>query len=156
PDGYNTMLLLSDGTVMMEGGDSGGIAQTWYQLTPDLAGNYTQGTWSEIASMDATRLYYASNVLPDGRVFLVGGEYSSQGSDTNTGEIYDPLTNSWQDIATFPEPSFGDGPSQLLPDGRVLAGYQSGPQTYIYNPQTNTWSFAADKLLGDPSGEEMW
>ena len=26
----------------------------------------------------------------------------------------------------------------LLADGRVLAGFLSGPQTYIYNPATNT------------------
>ena len=115
--------------------------------------------------MDATgvdehpRLYFASNVLPDGRVFLVGGEYSGPGlpaTFTNTGEIYNPVTNTWSSIATFPQPYFGDDPSQLLPDGAILTGYIIGPQTYIYDPASNTWSLTANKLRGDASDEETW
>src|SRR5262249_48188844 len=35
-------------------------------------------------------------------------------------------------------------------------GYLHGPQTYIYNPAMNQWSFAANKLRGDSSDEETW
>src|SRR6185437_7856652 len=118
-----------------------------------------RGTWSPLASMNLQRLYFASDVLPDGRVFVEGGEYSRSGgaqNETNTGEVYDPVANTWSPIATFPQPSFGDDPSQLLPDGRVLAGYINGPQTYIYDPSANTWSFAANKVLNDASDEETW
>jgi hypothetical protein len=148
-----TMMLLSDGTLMVEGS---GQTATWQRLTPDALGSYTNGTWSSIASMSASRLYFGSNILPDGRVFLVGGEYSSAGSFTNTGEIYNPLTNSWASIANFPQSQFGDDPTMVLPDGRVLGGYLSGGQTYIYNPATNTWSATGSKLRGDRSDEETW
>jgi hypothetical protein len=150
------MLLLSDGTVLVQGG---GVAKTWYGLTPDATGSYVNGTWAARASMNLEREWYASNILSDGRVFLEGGENSGPGGQanwTNTGEIYDPLADAWTSIANFPRTQFGDDPSELLPDGRVLAGYLSGVQTYIYNPGTNTWSFASNKVHGDRSDEETW
>src|SRR5262249_10338363 len=88
-----------------------------------------------------------------------GGEYSGPAgahNNNNTGEIYNPLTNTWQLIPNFPQAQFGDDPSALLPDGRILAGYLAGPQTYIYNPVTNGWTAAATKLHDDRSDEETW
>ena len=45
---------------------------TW---KPDSHGSYVDGTWTRLASMHEPRLYYASAVLPDGDVFVAGGEY---------------------------------------------------------------------------------
>ena len=45
----------------------------------------------------------------------------------NTGDIYNPVANTWTAIPNFPEPNFG-GPSMLLPDGRVLAGSMTWPE----------------------------
>ena len=70
PGGVNTMLLLSDGTVMAQDGGN----TTWYRLTPNSSGSYVNGTWSTRTSMHYSRLYYASAVLQDGRVFFAGGE----------------------------------------------------------------------------------
>jgi methionine-rich copper-binding protein CopC len=156
PSGTGTMMLLPDGRVLAQGG---GTAKTWYALTPDATGSYVNGTWSQLTSMGLERLYFGSNVLPDGRVFVVGGEYSGPfGSQNwiNSGEIYNPVTNTWTGTANFPQSQFGDDPTVVLPDGRVLAGYLSGPQTYFYNPATNTWSAAGTKLRGDRSDEETW
>jgi len=156
--GIGTMMLLSDGTVMAEGGDN----QTWYQLKPNNAGSYDNGTWSTLAAMSTARLYFGSNILPSGKVFLVGGEYSGANiasgipNEDNTGEIYNPFSNTWSPIALFPQSQFGDDPTEVLPNGQILAGYLNGPATYIYNPATNTWSFAANKLVNDPSAEEVW
>jgi hypothetical protein len=151
--GTGTMLLLSDGTVMAQGG---GISNTWQRLTPDATGSYVNGTWTGLASMQYTRLYDGSAVLPDGRVLMVGGEYSSAGGDTNTGEIYDPLANTWTPIAHYPQSIFGDDPVEVLPDGRVLGGYLAGPQTYIYDPATDTWTATGTKLRSDKTDEESW
>ncbi len=151
--GIGTMLLLSDGSVMAQGG---GIVNNWFRLTPDASGSYVNGTWSTLASMQYTRLYDGSAVLPDGRVLVVGGEYSSAGSDTNTGEIYDPLANSWSPIPNFPLARFGDNSLEVLPDGRVLAGYLNGAQTYIFDPTANSWSATGTKLHSDRSSEESW
>jgi hypothetical protein len=153
PEAIGTMMLLPDGTVMAEGN---GTTNHWYKLAPDSSGSYANGTWTARASMRATRLYFASNVLTDGRVFVQGGEYSSDGGFTRTGEVYNPVTNTWTNIANFPLSQFGDDPSELLPDGRVLTGHITTPATYIYNPTTDTWTFAANKLRNDQSDEETW
>ena len=153
--GGGTMMLLSDGTVMVQGL---GITASWSRLTPSSTGSYVNGTFSNLASMNVSRLYFASNVLQSGNVFVYGGEYSNGANNwTNSGEIYNPLNNTWTKLPTITGISnFGDDPSEMLPDGTVLCGYLSGPQTYIYNPATNAWSQGPTKLDGDRSDEEAW
>ncbi len=72
PSGAGTMILLTDGTVMIEHSDH----THWMRLTPDAQGSYVNGTWTQnaINPMNTGRLYFASNVLPDGRVWVFGGE----------------------------------------------------------------------------------
>ncbi len=162
PDSPSEILLLTDGTVMVQGSSPG---NDWMRLTPDPTGNYVNGTWSILASMSTPRLYYALNVLPSGKVWLLGGEYSGFGlpsTHTGTGEIYDPVSDSWSPIATYPaqtgcpQSCFGDVPSMLLPGGRILAGNLFNNSTYIYHIATNTWSLAALKVYPDRSDEEGW
>ena len=152
PANVDTMLVRADGAIMAQ--QSGG--QAWYQLTPDTTGSYVNGSWSNLASMANTRLYYASDVLPSGNIVVVGGEYSSAGGDTNRGEMYNIGSNSWSAIAPYPETQAGDAVSEVLPNGRVLVGYLSGPQTHIYDPASNTWSNGGTKLFNDSSSEESW
>jgi hypothetical protein len=159
PGSAQLPMLLSDGTVMVQGGGEVSASSAWYKLTPDSTGSYIDGTWSQLASMHTARAAFASNVLPDGRVFVVGGEYSDPSSDqnwTNTGEIYDPVANTWTNIPNFPQSNYGDDPSEVLPNGDVLAGYVSGPQTYLYDPTRNAWLPTVPKLHGDRSDEETW
>src|SRR5271165_2668576 len=73
PGPVELMLLLSDGSVMAAN-QGNSIGKAWYRLTPDRHGSYVNGTWSTLASMHDTRLYYSSQVLRDGRVFVAGGE----------------------------------------------------------------------------------
>src|ERR1700722_18829258 len=129
PDDINLMLLLSDGTVMAA--NAGG--NDWYRLTPDIHGSYVNGTWTSLASMHYTRLYYASDVLTNGMVLVAGGEY---GTGSSKSEIYNPLSNVWTII---PVPSgiltnggFEDAISKILPDGNVLAAPD--------NPATNGYT----------------
>ncbi|MCE9562204.1 MAG: FG-GAP-like repeat-containing protein [Planctomycetes bacterium] len=154
------MTLLTDGRVLVHSNFGAyANADQVFVLTPSATGSYVNGTWSQLASMSLQRLYFGSNVLPDGRVFTLGGEYSGSSltqNFTKTGEIYNPLTNTWSAIANFPRAQFGDDPTILLPDGRILAGYISGPETYLYNPATNTWSQTGTKLRNDQSDEETW
>src|SRR5262245_29774587 len=83
PEGVGTMLLLADGTVMANGAGANGVGKTWFRLTPDANGSYVNGTWTNLASMSLERLYYGSNVLPDGRVYVLGGEYSGPSGNGN-------------------------------------------------------------------------
>lgn len=98
-------------------------------------------------------------MLPTGKLFVLGGEYTgspSTQSETNTGEIYDPVANSWSNIKNYPNPQFGDAPTAVLPNGQILAGDQNNSQAWIYNPATNLWTAGPNKLDGDTSAEETW
>lgn len=148
----STMLLLTDGSVLCQDSD----ASDWWKLTPDVFGNYVNGTWSAVAKGLNSPLYYASAVLRDGRVFTAGGEYNAGVNvDLLAAQIYDPVNNTWTAISTPAGwTNIGDAPSCVLPDGRVLMGAIFGTQTAIYDPVANSWSAAANK--GDSSSEETW
>jgi autotransporter-associated beta strand protein len=154
-NGAQAMLLLTDGTVMVQGGSDNNSA-SWYKLTPNSSGSYVNGTWTTLAAMGTGRLFFASNVLTSGKVMILGGEYSTAGNFSNTGQIYDPVANTWSAMTNFPHTQFGDDPTELLPNGNVLAGYVSGPQTYIYNVTANSWAATGTKLRSDQSDEETW
>ncbi len=147
-------ILLSDGSVLAQTGRDQ-ATNTWIRL--NISGNVARITSVPNSSVD--RLFYTSDVLTDGRVLVLGGEYSDPNTDqndTNTGEIYDPVANTWTSIANFPESKLGDAPSEVLDNGTVLVGSPFDSNTYIYNPSNNTWTQGPSLLNGDTSSEEGW
>ena len=136
----DTALLLTDGTVMVHQYSS----PNWWRLTPDSSGNYLSGTWSQLGSMPSNYgpLYFASAVLPDGRVLVEGGEYNfGSGVETNLGAIYDPTTNSW--TAVSPPAGWstiGDSPCVILNDGTFMMGQNSSKKQVLFNASTLTWT----------------
>ena len=155
PEPINTMLLLPDGSVMAAGANS---ETGWYRLTPDSSGSFANGTWSTLASMNYTRLYFSSDVLTNGRVLVAGSEY---GSGTNSAEIFDPVANTW--TTTPPPPAgqnlFYDSVSKILPNGNVLVA-PVNPATYggtaIYNSALNIWSVGPTLFRGYYQDEASW
>src|SRR4029434_5944563 len=128
----------------------------WYRLTPDANGDYTAGTWTTLAASTHAPLYYASGVLRDGQVIVAGGEYDSGVLVLLLNvERYDPLANTW---TTLPNPTgwtrIGDSPGCVLPDRWVHLGQVGQVSTAIYDPATNAWTAAADKISS--VGEESW
>jgi hypothetical protein len=96
------MILLTDGSVMVHTFDD---IQTWVRLTPDAKGSYVNGTWVTLGKMITPRLYFASQVLRNGNLWVMGGEYTGPFEDPNWGsqaEIYNPLRNSWTEAASYP------------------------------------------------------
>lgn len=159
-----TMYLLTDGTILCmdrEAPNRSPYGKKCWKLTPDAYGSYVNGTWQELQPMINSRLYYGAAVLPDGRVVVVGGEYSDIGFEINKGEIYDPVANSWTAIADVPGSlRAGDAASCLLPDGRLLLGSNINRNSAIYDPSTDTWSLAGLQngvsTKDDSSSEESW
>jgi hypothetical protein len=150
--GFNTstMILLTDGRVMVQ---EEGSAH-WHALTPDAQGSYVNGSWSSLKDMSFWRRYYASAVLLDGRVFVCGGEQSGDVGDTNKGEIYDPLADSWTSIATPPWAQVGDAACCTLPDGRVLVGALLSGNCISYSVDTDSWAVAGAQP--GRTNEETW
>ena len=150
------MILMTDGTVLCKTSTGGTYGTTWDKLTPNN-GSYLTGTWSTIATMAKDRLYFSSQVLPDGRLYVCGGEYGSGGS---SGEVYDPKTNTWTTTGgagyVFPQ-VVSDANSEILYNGKVLQASvdESGVNlNYLWDPVTNTYTAGPNCLRID--NEAMW
>ena len=137
------LMLLSDGTVLCKStaGGTDGVGNIWNRLTPNIAGSYVGGSWSAIASMIDTRLYFSSQLLKDGRLYVAGGEY---GTGKPYAEVYNPLTNVWT-ATPSPGANISDANSEILSDGRILqARVATTLKTNVfYSPITNTFATAA-------------
>lgn len=143
----DTMLLLTDGSVLIHNGEDPSPRAEWYRLTPDMSQadpnqRYARGTWSGPTRMLNTRQFFSSAVLRDGRVYVIGGEYSDSGNDSPLGEIFDPITNTWTALNKPADFSWvaGDASGCVLADGRVLLAALDQPRTALWNPANNTWT----------------
>jgi hypothetical protein len=158
PMGLNASnpLLLTDGTVIVH------ISETpfWWRLTPDINGDYANGTWSQIASLPigyAPR-FFASAVLADGRVIVEGGEYNNPGGMvwTNLGAIYDPVANTWTPVSP---PSgwanIGDAQSVVLPNGTFMLANALTTQQALLDEKNLTWTATGGGKF-DINVEEGW
>ncbi len=166
PAAPQTMLVLTNGEVMTLTSDRGpnsqmeDRSQIWMRLSPDALGDYGNGSWRFTAPMSIPRLFFASNIVRDTRLIVLGGEYSGIGLQANwtrTGEAYNPATDTWQSIAPHPESQFGDDPTILLDGDRILAGSLFTRNTWIYHYLTDTWEEnPIPKVYDNRSDEETW
>jgi hypothetical protein len=165
PFNPGAMIQLTDGTVLVQAqGPKNNGSSSWWRLTPDSAGSYVNGTWSKVASLPSSYapLYFASALLPDGRVIIMGGEYNhGKLVWTNRGAIYDPVANTW---TTVHHPSgsewvrIGDAPSTVLANGTFMlgvSGFSGSKAEALLNAAELTWrKTGAGKA--DGNGEEGW
>ncbi|MGC1380112.1 MAG: hypothetical protein WA814_03700 [Candidatus Baltobacteraceae bacterium] len=150
---------MTDGSVLAQSYEG----STWYKYVPDSTGNYSDGTWSEVASLPTgyDPSAFASAVLADGRLLISGGEYNSPGSYdlqlTNLGAVYDPKANTWTKLG-HPQgwKWIGDSPSTVLADGRYLIGQKLTDRDAVLNPKTLKWSKIAHTGKADFNAEEGW
>jgi alpha-tubulin suppressor-like RCC1 family protein len=143
--------LLTDGTVVVHQCNT----PNWYKLTPDILGSYVTGTWTQIASLpiiNGTQYapdYYASAVLPDGRLIIMGGEYNNGGTtpvESNLGAIYDPVANTWTAVSAPAGTAWtkiGDAPGVVLANGTFMLGgccTASPTAEALFNATTLGWT----------------
>ncbi len=162
---------LADGRLLVIGGANATGAVTASCDIFDPVAN----TWGGAAPMNSPRCGHSATVLNDGRIFVAGGVTNFQtlpgsttplgdalGTAQNTGEIYNPNTNSWTNVpGTMASRRFGHTQT-LRADGRVLcASGLNGATTLLgieiptwtttttyYNPVTN--AFSAGPALSTP------
>jgi hypothetical protein len=186
PQGFfpGSIFLLTDGTVLTQDANYAN-AIDWWKLTPDKTGSYVNGTWSQVASPGAcpngypgassdtvySPHYYASAVLADGRLVIIGGEYNynyqyvKSGSAevwSDQGAIYDPVANSWSCItAPGTWTQIGDAESVVLSDGTFMVANPFNNQVATLNVSTNPPTFnspftPAGKSQDQSNDEEGW
>ncbi len=177
PVSVGAMLLLTDGRVLVHSepncaGCSGNYSN-WYTLTPDNTGSYVNGTWTKVASLPGNYapLFFASAVLPDGKVAILGGEYNCPAANCSEawqslGAIYDPAANTWTALAAPAKSRIGDAQSVVLPDGTwmvaeccaIAFSESTFPVYYYFNESTLTFTNMASASDGknDDFDEEGW
>jgi hypothetical protein len=161
PELVGLPLLLTDGSVMFQGGDA---ATHWWKLTPDASGSYLHGSWSQLASLPGSWDYapfaFASAVLADGRVLIEGGEYNPPEGTfplTSKGAIYDPTSDRWTQVAPPPGWSFiGDSASIVMPNGKFLLGEKLDMRIAQLDPATMAWTELGSSGKADFNAEEGW
>ncbi len=167
-----TMLLASDGTVLVHNEPETELSGEWWRLTPDSKGNYDDGTWSKVATMPKgyAPLYFASAILPDGRMIVEGGEYngpSLEGVWTNLGAIYNPVSNSWKKVAPPPGwTNIGDAQSDVLANGTFMLAqacqeclsenFILSTDAALFNASGLSWNVIPANGKNDPNDEEGW
>lgn len=153
--GADTEMLMTDGTVMVHDA----CTSSWFDLAPDKTGSYVNGTWTQKASMSSSYgpLYFASAVLPDGKLIVNGGEYNfCSPAETTLGAIYDPVANSW--TAVQPPSGWseiGDAQSAVLPSGTYMLGNCCTTVQALLNETTMTWTQVGTGKH-DVNSEEGW
>ncbi len=161
PVGMAMEWLMTDGSVLAQ---SAQTWSSWYRYVPDAKGNYSDGTWSQVASLQSGYgpLYMAADVLADGRLAISGGEYNSPGNGydlqlVNLGAVYDLVKNTWTPLG---HPSrwknIGDSPSSVLPNGKMLVGDKLHTWDATLDPKTLAWKKVGDSGKSDFNAEEGW
>jgi len=141
---------------LIVGGGSGNLTAPTPANFVQLYDHYTR-TFNAAAAMSGPRTLHTATLLQDGRVLVTGGLGSTLGN-LDTGEGFDPATNSWTPVGNVMQSVRAAHTATLLNDGRVLiAGgngiFATGPlggfgpifssvhdTVDIYDPVTNTFS----------------
>jgi hypothetical protein len=136
-------VTLADGTVLVAGGDNGGIPMASAERYDPAS-----GTWAPAAPMaEARRFAMGAQLLPDGTVLVAGGIVDMFGNYTANAERYDPATDSWSSAGSL-SAGRGFGTLTLLSDGTALAAGGVNNNSLSanvdrYDPAAGTWSPAA-------------
>lgn len=152
--------LMTDGSILVQ---SLFARQNFYRYSPDAKGNYADGKWRQVGSLQAgyAPLAFASSLLADGRFVISGGEYNTGGKYqlqlVNLGAVYDPVKMVW---APLGHPHgwhwIGDSPSSILPDGRYLVGDKLHKWDAYLDPKTLAWTTVSHTGKVDFNAEEGW
>lgn len=103
--------------------------------------------WQVLAPMRAARYSHVSLVRPDGRVVVIGGRELS-GREITSVEIWDPVTKSWSDGPTLPNP-LSEPSATLLGNGDMLVvGGANGQNAFLWRAQNSVWEPAGRAPTG--------
>jgi hypothetical protein len=135
-DGASAVLLANGDTLIAGGSNPAGTLQTAdiYQI---------DGSLTAAATMTTARSRHTATLLQDGRVLVAGGD-SGGGTATNSAEIYDPGSGTWNSVGPLVSARFGHT-ATLLADGRVaiIGGENNGSPVAgieVFDPNTDLFT----------------
>ena len=143
-DGH-TATLLSNGNVVVAGGENNNQALASTEVYSSLT-----GSWTVSGNLNTARSNASAVLLPSGSILVAGGCISNcLGGTTAKAELYNSLNGKWSYTGTMVKARTYFG-MVLLPGGKVLvvggctglnangcSGVSSAAE--IYNPSTGKW-----------------
>lgn len=120
--------------------------------------------WTEAAQMAFRRADHNLVLLPNGRVFAVGGSAgvhpefpTNRANGVLATELWDPASQTWSTMASMAEPRAYHSIALLLPDARVLsAGGEEVPTAQIYSPPYLQWGIPRPQITSVPTSQIIW
>ena len=113
--------------------------------------------WSTGPPMPVARNHFGSTDLM-GRAYAVGGQFRhvANPEDVDLVHAYDPVTQTWSEIAPLPFPRSHTEPGTFSMDGQLVIaggrantlGHPSVPDITAYDPLSNTWASLPPMPLG--------
>lgn len=146
---FHTATLLTDGRVLVAGGRRPVAGSKDPVNTAELYDSRS-GTWTSTGAMGAARALHSATLLPDGKVFVVGGTTFNDetGGPLDSAELFDPSSGTW--TATKSMDVFRvEHTATLLKDGKVLivGGSRGGAEALdsaeLFDPRTGEWDATA-------------
>src|SRR5581483_5213785 len=130
----SVMLPPNPDRIMVVGGNNSGQPFNSAEII-DLSAPTPQ--WTTIPNMNFRRMEFNAVILPNGKIFIVGGrsDFDDTPTPVLTPEIFDPQTLTWDTVEPHQIPRRYHSTAILLPDARVLvAGGDFQPSGEIYSP----------------------
>lgn len=139
PRGDGAAVRLQDGRIMIVGGQD---LNDYFSSAEIIDLDAPNPQWAWLPSMKVARAFITATMLPDGRVLVVGGDEAT-GPMNRTPELYDPVANTWTNMAQHSIPRGYHATALLLPDARVMIASgegQNGPGLYEESDRIELWS----------------
>jgi N-acetylneuraminic acid mutarotase len=112
-------------------------------------------TWTPMSTVGAPTARGSHTAVWTGSKMIVWGGFTGPtATATNTGGIYDPVTNTWTPTTTIGAPSEREGHTAVWTGSKMIVWGGFGVQGYastggIYDPGTDTW--APTSIVGAPT-----
>jgi hypothetical protein len=113
----------------------------------------TNNTWSYKAPMPTPRMCFAIAAV-EGKIYCIGGRsgVGDTSVDTSVNEMYDPITDSWENKANMPIAN-GWIRAQVIDDKIYIVNivnYGVLPESYyVYDPASDTWNSSAARTRAE-------
>lgn len=126
------------------GGGTNVLFGDWWEYDP------ASGTWSQKADYGGGPVYHASGFVIDNFGYVGTGRITASGNTlTQDFYRYDPQSNNWTQMASFPGPSrrgavgFAIGEYGYIGTGEPQSGGSMYNDFYRYDPSTDSWNQVA-------------
>lgn len=153
---FHTATLLMDGRVLVAGGGRTEGQGEYYLLDSVEIYDSRTGHWTSTQKLPSKRYMHTANLLPSGKVLVVGGRTVDSMGNIGTTKVcisYNPLPGSWAAVDSLDD-ARNRHTATSLEDGSilVLGGFgQTGDTLYTaerFDPITAKW--------GGAGGPRMW